>query len=211
MSQGLVTLVMVLPVILFSLTIHEVSHGYVAFLMGDPTAKASGRLSLNPIKHLDPIGTLFPIVMAISGMPAIGWAKPVPINPHYFKDPRRGMMFVGFAGPLSNFVMAFAAAMVAGLTFNGGGFFFQMAMFALTINVALGIFNLIPVPPLDGSRVVSGLLSPALNYKYMKLEKYGLLIMIVMFMFFRGLLFAIISPAINGISNLMLSAFRLFG
>jgi len=177
----------ILPIIifLFSMVIHEVSHGQVAYMMGDPTAKNVGRLTLNPIKHLDPFGSvLLPLILILSKAGFIfGWAKPVPINPFNFRDQKYGEAKVAMAGPLANISLA----LVFGLALRFISFSYGVEMvfvYIVWINLLLAIFNLIPVPPLDGSHILFALL-PGSNEVKMFLQKYGffILIFIVMFLF----------------------------
>lgn len=149
-----------------ALVVHEVAHGFAAWKLGDPTAKAAGRLSLNPLHHIDPFGTvILPLLLMVMHMPVFGYAKPVPYNPSYFKDPRKGDAITGLAGPAANLAMALLAAGVAWLclplyphvAYGSLGFYFLdmfLPMFAL-INLYLMFFNLIPIPPLDGSSIVA--------------------------------------------------------
>jgi Zn-dependent protease len=171
-----------LAALAFSIIVHEVAHGYAAYRLGDPTAKYSNRLTLNPLAHVDLVGSvLLPLILLVTHSPVLfGWAKPVPFNPYYFRDPKRGIMIVGAAGPLSNF----ALALVSGLLFQVAvpyaevaGWF--LAYFCVT-NVVLGVFNLVPIPPLDGSRVVYGILPERWLQYYMRLEQYGFIIVFVL-------------------------------
>ncbi|MBO5110242.1 MAG: site-2 protease family protein [Clostridia bacterium] len=166
-----------LVIVLIALTIHEFAHGYAAYKMGDPTAKAMGRLSLNPLSHLNPVGFF---CMLIFGF---GWAKPVPIYARNFKNPKRGMAITALAGPLSNLLLAFAATLVSNslllLTFTEKNFAFRLASAAYLffdlmayLNISLAIFNLIPVPPLDGSRILPLFLPPKAYFGIMKYEQY---------------------------------------
>ncbi len=173
--------------ILFALSLHEFSHGAVANRLGDPTARYSGRLTLNPLAHLDLLGTLAFIISAASGV-GFGWAKPVPVDPRYFKDQRRGMMYVGLAGPLSNFTLAVALTIVLRLF---SGFFIstywgeiagQFLALNIWLNLTLAVFNLIPLPPLDGSRILAGLLPPRQAYQFMRLEAYGPILLLFFLM-----------------------------
>ncbi|MCM8771998.1 MAG: site-2 protease family protein [Candidatus Omnitrophica bacterium] len=158
----------------FSVIIHEIAHGYIALKNGDPTAKYMGRLTLNPLPHIDPFGTfLLPIILIFFRSPIlIGIAKPVPINPYYFKNYKIGMITVGFSGPLSNILL--------GITFALFYKFFRIEYFEIGsfINFILAFFNLIPIPPLDGSRIFAVLLPYNLRYKYEMLERYGVFIII---------------------------------
>ena len=166
-----------LLVLILSIVFHEIAHGYVAYRLGDPTAKASNRLSLNPLRHVDPFGSvLLPLILVMTNSPVLfGWAKPVPVNPGYFRDVKKGMMLVGVAGPASNLVLASAAALVFRVLGPDGliGLFLVQVCI---INVVLALFNLIPVPPLDGSRVVVGFLPEDMARNYLRLEPYGFLI-----------------------------------
>ena len=201
--QSIHEVIILLPVLLLALSVHEFSHAFVANLKGDPTAKNRGRLTLNPIYHLDPVGTL---VLILSGL--IGWAKPVPVNPGYFKDPRRDMMFVSIAGPVSNFSLAVLLAAIRMILLNIGFLHPYSGRLGLTgvadviglmifigvqINIALGIFNLIPVPPLDGSKILRGFLSRKYDYIFDRLEG-PLGMMLLMFLVFFGLTSIIIVP-----------------
>ncbi|MBC7093776.1 site-2 protease family protein [Candidatus Bipolaricaulota bacterium] len=168
---------------------HEVAHGYVAWRLGDPTAKAAGRLSLNPIRHLDPIGSvLLPLALLLlrrlSGFPIVfGWAKPVPINPYYFRDTWRGMLWVGLAGPTTNVAMALVAAGIGrGLVAAGVRVPWLLAFLALIVllSLVLALFNLVPVPPLDGSRILAYFLPPRWRFNLLRLEQVGILIVVVL-------------------------------
>ncbi|MCX7733103.1 MAG: site-2 protease family protein [candidate division WOR-3 bacterium] len=182
------------PAILFGLTIHEFSHGYAALILGDPTAKEEGRLTLNPLKHLDPLGTL----LLLLPWTRFGWAKPVPINPANFRYPLRDLAIASLAGPLANFLTAGAAGLVFRLlgVFGVGGFFLRLAGYFVVYNLILGFFNLMPIPPLDGSRLVYYLLPPELAARYGQLERLGFVSMILIFVFglpvFRYLLLPLV-------------------
>jgi len=195
-------LLLIVPV-LFSISVHEVCHGYAAYLFGDPTAKLAGRLTLNPIKHIDIIGLL---VLFITQM--IGWAKPVPVDPRYFKNPRKDMMWVALAGPASNMVIAIISAFIL-KAFGGilGGSYLYPIVYMLNImvmiNVGLAIFNLIPIPPLDGGRIIVGLLPQDLAYTWARIEPYGFIILLVLI--FTRVINVVLFPAIIGIINVLLS------
>jgi Zn-dependent protease len=171
-----VTLVLLFPPLLFALTVHEVCHGLVALRLGDPTAKLQGRLTLNPLVHLDPLGTLlflFP--------PHIGWAKPVPVDVRYLKHPRRDMMRIAIAGPISNVILAFLfGIIVRALDASGHEFtshvetaLVRMVLWSVQLNLLLAAFNMIPIFPLDGSKVLTGLLNPIAAARYQSYERYG--------------------------------------
>ena len=179
---AIIILLLSVPVILLSLTVHECAHGYVAYLCGDSTAKAFGRLSLSPAKHLDLMGTL---CMLIAGF---GWAKPVPVNMRYLRKHKRDMVLVSLAGPASNLLLAFLAAAFAGLTnyisivnrfYLSGNtvvtlFNYAHTLFCLMViyNIGLALFNLIPLPPLDGSKILAGLLPNHLSARYLQIQRY---------------------------------------
>lgn len=178
--------VWILPVI-FAITVHEVAHGWMAKQYGDKTAHQQGRLTLNPLKHIDPWGTIIiPGLLLISFTGFIfGWAKPVPVDARNFKNPKKAMMMVALAGPLSNLLMAIGWALIArvGVTVNVE--FISLPLIysgvaGITINLVLALINLLPIPPLDGSRIVSGLLPDYWAWRYNQLERYGFLILLVL-------------------------------
>ena len=191
-EQGIISVF----VILFAITVHEASHGWAALKMGDPTAYHLGRITLNPIPHIDPIGTvLLPAMLIIMGAPPFGWAKPVPVNPLNLKDPRRDNLIISIAGPASNFLVAFVAFIILKIVLNlspsmyyGGGAakvlspIIQILFMTILLNVILAVFNLIPIPPLDGSGVVMGLISEEAAQKYEQIRPYGFFILILLIM-----------------------------
>ena len=191
-------------VLLFSVVIHEVSHGVVADHLGDPTARLQGRLTLNPLKHLDPFGSvILPLMLVLLNTGVVfGWAKPVPYNPLNLKKPEKGGAMIAAAGPLSNFILAIAFAIIFRVA---GAFFPNPVLLGLVsqivlINIVLATFNLVPIPPLDGSRVLFALLPPSMdNLKY-TLERYGFVL--VLFFIFFGI--SIIYPVIFGVYRLFL-------
>ncbi|MEW6189651.1 MAG: site-2 protease family protein [Actinomycetota bacterium] len=191
---SLVELVLVVPALLIAVTVHEYAHGKVAEMLGDPTARHAGRLSLNPIHHLDPLGTLMLLIFHI------GWAKPVPVNPAHFENPKRDMMYVGLAGPMANFITAFVASFLMRSGFIPRDLGYSIFFYILRINVALGIFNLIPIPPLDGLRIMAAFIPSGRFSFYRWLERYGVLILVLlMFVFPRFL-----TPIIDLILGLFL-------
>lgn len=172
--------------VLLCLVVHEVCHGLAAYWLGDPTAKQSHRLSLNPIRHLDVFGLLMMVVVGF------GWAKPVPVDPRYFKHPKQGMAITALAGPISNFVLAYLSALVysglyAVMVVKGEstGLALALEFFSVLIllNIGLGIFNLIPFPPLDGSKVLAMFLPDRLYLQWMRLERYGMIILMALLWF----------------------------
>ncbi|WP_346939827.1 site-2 protease family protein [uncultured Clostridium sp.] len=177
-------LIYLIPAILIAVSLHEFAHGYVSYKLGDPTPKATGRLSLNPLAHLDPVGTICLLFFHF------GWAKPVQVNPYYYKDKRRGMALVGLAGPMMNFLIAlicaFAIEIILKVTGGYGGdvilFMFNLFNYTYIINIGLGVFNLIPFPPLDGAKIIGALLPEEKYFKFMKYERYGQLIIFALLM-----------------------------
>jgi len=176
------TLVVWTPPVLLAVTLHEVAHGWVARALGDDTADRLGRLSFNPLKHVDPVGTvLVPGVLYVLAGIVFGWAKPVPVNWEKLRNPRRDMALVAVAGPLANVVMLLAWAAVAKLGLSyGQDYFMTTGLAGIMINAVLIALNLLPVPPLDGSRVVSALLPHDLALQYGRIEPYGLIILLVL-------------------------------
>lgn len=188
--------------VLFAITLHEAAHGWMANKLGDPTAKALGRISLNPIRHIDPIGTVVvPLALLMLSGFIIGWAKPVPVEMRYFKQPVKDMAIVALAGPASNFIMACGWALVAvigQMMLSPGdtvaGFIIQMGNAGITINLILMVLNLLPIPPLDGGRVVAGVMPPQMANAFMRIEAYGLFI--VIFLLVTGILGKILWPMV---------------
>lgn len=196
-------LALAIVILLFSVIIHEVAHGLAALYFGDRTAERAGRLTLNPLPHIDPIGTiLLPLALILTRSPIIfGWAKPVPVNPLNFSDIKKGELMTSLAGVLSNLFLAISAAIIYRLT---GGIASDTALavlkFTVDINLILGIFNLLPIPPLDGSKVLMSYLPYNLLKSYQQLEKYGIFIILLLYLIPVGgtsLLWFILGTVIN--------------
>ena len=213
------SLVLSVPIILFSLSLHELSHGYAAYRLGDPTAKREGRLSLNPLRHLDPLGALSMILFRF------GWAKPVPVDCRYFKNPKRGMALVALAGPVTNLLIAIlfgafsagietvypAIAMAFGPILSYAlSLAYQFCIIAHTMNLYLAVFNLIPLPPLDGSRILFAFLPDRYYFKVMKYERViqMALLILIYFGFADGFLSSLVSPISNSIMEIFSLLFR---
>ena len=184
--QGMLMFLMSAVACLICLTIHELSHGLIARQLGDPTAKVNGRLTLNPLAHIDWVGLFLLLTVGV------GWAKPVPVDPRYFRRPKQGMAITALAGPVSNFVLAYLSAIVysalcavAVVRGETTGLSLALEFFAVlvTLNIGLGIFNLIPFPPLDGSKVVAMFLPDRLYLLWMRLERYGMLVLMALLWF----------------------------
>ena len=193
---------LLLPIVVASLALHELAHAYVAWKLGDPTAKEQGRLTLNPIAHLDPLGTLmFALTALLAGVP-FGWAKPVPVDPRNFSRPKEGMALVAVAGPVMNFVLALVALAVlrhAGLD----GRAFNVVALAYLVNVILGLFNLIPIPPLDGSRIVGVLMDNATYARWIALDAVGMLIVFGVFFLFQEEFTLVLESALDQVTRVM--------
>lgn len=201
-----------IPGMLLGLTIHEYAHGYVADRYGDPTPRKNGRLTLNPLSHLDLVGTLALIFFRF------GWAKPVPVNPFNLRNPRKNMLWIAAAGPIANLILAAFCALVFRLVWSyghggGGGFsegvispVIMMLRFAVYINVMLAVFNLLPIPPLDGSSILGGLLPARYAQAYSKIEPYGFLILVALLLL--NIIPILIGPPIN-VLVLLLIGFRI--
>jgi len=206
MNDTLLTALALIPALVIAIVFHEVAHGWAALALGDPTAKERGRLTLNPIRHVDPFGTLLlPGLLMLSGLPAFGWAKPVPVIKQRLRNPRFGMMAVAAAGPASNLILAGVGALLLGLFFrpivgmeietgNPGVAYVYVAyvlQYFITINIFLALFNLLPIPPFDGSHVVEGVLPPRAARIYEKLRPFGFPLLFVLLLvipyFFPGL------------------------
>lgn len=208
MLNRLLDLLLTLPAVLLAISVHETAHGYAAYKMGDPTAKYSGRLSINPLAHFDLVGFLCMMFFHF------GWAKPVPINPDNFKNRKKGIIYVSLAGPISNLAMAIISAILLGIlgNFTGFGAIFAnhgmlkgldvlvvMLYYCIILNVGLMIFNLIPIPPLDGSKVLMEFLPGRIKYRLYSYERYSFLILILII--YSGIL----DPILNFLTRIILS------
>ena len=195
--------------IIFAITVHEVAHGWVASKLGDQTARLSGRLTLNPVKHIDPVGTIVvPLVMIVLTPFAFGWAKPVPVNWRNLNNPRRDMALVAAAGPGANVIMLVLWTLLLMILFGASHgishtsiLFIEMANVGIIINIVLIVLNLLPLPPLDGSRIVTAFLSPVAAQRYNSLERWGLLILIALI--FTGVLGKILQPMVSFMLSLV--------
>lgn len=176
----------IIPGILMAITIHEYAHGWMANRLGDPTARYAGRLTLNPLHHLDPIGTLMLFIANI------GWAKPVPVNPSYFSNPKRDIIWVSLAGPAANIIGAFVCGVLFRFFINLSVLFTHIFMYGVLINLVLCAFNIIPIPPLDGSKILMGVLPRQQAYEFSKLEPFGPFILLFIIMFGRMIGFNVI-------------------
>ena len=192
--------------LVFAIVLHEIAHGWVAHAFGDPTAKEQGRLTLNPIRHVDPFGTIIlPMVLALAGAPVFGWARPVPVNAARLRNPRIQMMLVALAGPGMNFLLALVAAlalMVAALA-DPSAFLVANLRNFLVINVFLGVFNLLPIPPFDGGHVVEGLLPRPLARSYRKLSRFGFPLVL-----FLLVVLPVLAPQANVVRAIVVPPFR---
>ncbi len=210
MTDFLTELIILAPPLLFALTLHEFAHGFIAYRLGDPTAIMAGRLTLNPLKHLDPLGTIAFFFIKF------GWAKPVPVNASYFRNPKQDMLWVALAGPVTNLGLAIISAIFAKAVWLLAALLpYSRAMEAILlplstmlaasvwINLVLAIFNCLPIPPLDGGRILAGLLPDRLAESYQQLERYGFIIILVLA--FSGLLSKVILPIITFVNDLLLS------
>ncbi|MFZ7134004.1 MAG: site-2 protease family protein [Eubacteriales bacterium] len=196
-SNNIIDIFYTLPALLITITLHELAHGYIAYKLGDPTAKDMGRLTFNPIKHIDPMGFLTLLILQF------GWAKPVPVNPNYFKNRRQGTFLVSLAGPLTNFILAFFALSVMSIFSLESNFLWSLCIY----NVIFGIFNLLPIPPLDGSKLLASVLPEQLEVFFWKYEKYGYVILLILI--FTNIINYILNPAIVLILNSMMTSLQM--
>lgn len=197
-----------IPPLLVAVVLHEVAHGWVAEKLGDPTARRMGRITLNPLKHIDPVMTIIvPAMLILLHSPIVfGGAKPVPVNPAWFRNPRKGMLWVALAGPVTNFILVailmvfwsvvtWSPTVITSLPNFMQFIIYMWILQGILINLVLGLFNLIPVPPLDGGRIAVGLLPQKYAWQLARLEPYGLFI--VVFLLYLGILDVIIDPVVN--------------
>ena len=209
MSDTVIQAAALIVPLIFAIVFHEVAHGLMARALGDPTAEESGRLSLNPLRHVDPIGTvLVPGALKLMGLPVFGWAKPVPVDFARLRHPRSGMMLVAAAGPGSNLIMAAVAALVLGLVLRPYGAalepsgimgFVMLNLFNfISINVFLALFNLLPIPPFDGSHIVEGMLPKPMARSYAKFRAVGMLIPLVLLV-----VLPVLAPRLNVIKYII--------
>jgi Zn-dependent protease len=197
-----------LPALLVGVVVHEYSHGRVAELMGDPTARHAGRLTLNPLPHLDPFtSVLLPLLLLITGSPILfAAAKPVPVNPAYFTHGRRDFFWVGIAGPISNLCVAFVSGIILVGTYSWApAFVIMLAGRMIIINCMLAVFNLIPLPPLDGSRLVQAYIPQNLLQGYSSIEPFGIFIIFGLFFFVPGFFDKLILPVVEGLATFFMS------
>ena len=202
-----VQVIMILVVLLFSVILHEVAHGYTALRLGDPTARDAGRLTLNPIKHIDPFGTVvLPLLLHLTHSPIlIGWAKPVPVNPHLLREPNKAMMLVAASGPLTNITLAVLFALgLRKLPASTAPLFVDTLVFSCYINIILALFNLLPVPPLDGSKLLAGLLPVRLRQSYLRLGRYG--VFVVLPFIYLALKYGVLTTIVERIFYILVKA-----
>jgi Zn-dependent protease len=201
-----------------AIILHEISHGVVALAFGDDTAKRSGRLTLNPIPHIDPVGSIIiPALGALSGLPVIGWAKPVPVNPARLRHPRRDIVFVSLAGPATNFLLMAIAALLTRAelrshgSFLGGAFdtgssslLIEITFAFAVVNLLLGIFNLLPIPPLDGSALIERVLPQEWLPGWYRFRPYGILVLFLLIFTIPGVVGSVIQPFYDALRNFVL-------
>lgn len=202
MPYEIYSLIILLATILFSFSVHEMAHAWVANRLGDPTAKTEGRISLNPLAHWDPIGTTLLVVLIILrtlglSVPVFGWGKPVPINPRHFKDFKKHLLLSSLAGPISNLLIAIIFAMLIRFLIPSSSIFFEIILQIVFINVSLAVFNLIPMPPLDGAEILRSILPDATYEKIEANSNFFIFAVIALIMFFPQILSSIISAIVN--------------
>lgn len=197
-------LILILAIFFFAVIIHEYAHGWVAEKLGDSTARFMGRLTFNPLAHIDPIGTIFlPLFLLITHSPVLfGWAKPVPVDFMNLRNPKKDMIWVGLAGPVANILLSIILSFLSRLPFLAGNYLaLSILTSAILANLVLAVFNLLPIPPLDGSRVMMGLLPYGLSVEYSRLEPYGFLIIFALL--WLGTINIVIWPIVIFLANLL--------
>jgi len=195
--------IITLSIFFFAVIIHEYAHGWIAWKLGDSTAKAAGRLTLNPLAHIDPIGTIFlPLILLVTNSPVVfGWAKPVPVAFRNLDNPKKDMVWVAIAGPTANVMFAIFLSFILKLSVGASPLFLAVLTSGILINLVLAIFNMLPIPPLDGSRVTMGLLPIDLARRYAKLEPYGFII--IFGLLYLGVIGSVIWPVVMYFSQLL--------
>lgn len=206
MNTTISNLLYTIPAVLIAIVLHEWAHGFISYKLGDPSPKAEGRLSLNPLKHLDPVGTLCLLFFRF------GWAKPVQVNPNYYKDRKMGMMWTALAGPIMNFFISFMTILIVIIILklfpnfiltDLGYYVYNVLLVTSFLSISLGVFNLIPIPPLDGSKILFAILPEDMYFAYMKYERYGMILLVILL--YSGVFSMILSPLTTGIYNGMIT------
>lgn len=206
MNTTISNLIYTIPAVLIAIVLHEWAHGFISYKLGDPSPKAEGRLSLNPLKHLDPVGTLCLLFFRF------GWAKPVQVNPNYYKDKKMGMMWTALAGPIMNFIISFLTILIVIIILklfpnfiltDLGYYVYNVLLVTSFLSISLGVFNLIPIPPLDGSKILFAILPEDMYFAYMKYERYGMILLVILL--YSGVFSMILSPLTTGIYNGMIT------
>lgn len=206
MNTTISNLLYTIPAVLIAIVLHEWAHGFISYKLGDPSPKAEGRLSLNPLKHLDPVGTLCLLFFRF------GWAKPVQVNPNYYKDRKMGMMWTALAGPIMNFIISFMTILIVIIILKFfpnfiltdlGYYVYNVLLVTSFLSISLGVFNLIPIPPLDGSKILFAILPEDMYFAYMKYERYGMILLVILL--YSGVFSMILSPLTTGIYNGMIT------
>lgn len=206
MNTTISNLIYTIPAVLIAIVLHEWAHGFISYKLGDPSPKVEGRLSLNPLKHLDPVGTLCLLFFRF------GWAKPVQVNPNYYKDRKMGMMWTALAGPIMNFIISFLTILIVIIILklfpnfiltDLGYYVYNVLLVTSFLSISLGVFNLIPIPPLDGSKILFAILPEDMYFAYMKYERYGMILLVILL--YSGVFSMILSPLTTGIYNGMIT------
>lgn len=206
MNTTISNLIYTIPAVLIAIVLHEWAHGFISYKLGDPSPKVEGRLSLNPLKHLDPVGTLCLLFFRF------GWAKPVQVNPNYYKDRKMGMMWTALAGPIMNFIISFLTILIVIIILklfpnfiltDLGYYIYNVLLVTSFLSISLGVFNLIPIPPLDGSKILFAILPEDMYFAYMKYERYGMILLVILL--YSGVFSMILSPLTTGIYNGMIT------